>query len=907
MRELFRDLSASTLLAVVGANVDLGRIVHQAERGLQWSQLLSLEGLLLGLWLPFALVVGVFIAALRIGITHLPESLSLRASLRRPTERSPKAFANVLSFAFGGALLAGGGALAAHHFSTRYHDAALASAVLGIVLVALTAAVAILTMLLRPILLDLGRLLGPFGSLAGALALCGLGVAAALSLALVRFPGILARYGWEGVLLLPVGVLVFVVTRRLFRGLRYSRSIPLMLVAAAFIAFAAKTYGRNNRERLAIEDDAFYGRSLVQVLAGLTDRDGDGFSVAYGGHDCDDSRAWVHPGAVDPAGDGIDADCFDGDGLTRESVVYSDGSFGELPDSLPEQPNILFVTVDALRFDHTSCAAYERDTTPFLRELCDEGSVFENVYAPSTRSIRSIPAFFTGLYPSEIAYGPEYLWPTLLPENDTLAEHLGRAGYRNEAAIGTDYFKDIDGFFQGFAQVQQAREYKPSRGEVVDRALTQLRRLTARNRMFVEAAQEQANQESDASSDENAAQDGDSASQIGVAVNAPRAAPTRVPWFQWTHLFNVHGPYLQDGHASRYGDSQMDKYDTEIRLMDDQLRRLIEGVRAMPEGENTVIVFASDHGEAFYEHGYTGHSRHLYDVELRASLMVVAPGFEPSRIEQRVSLMDLMPTILNLAGTEVSTPIAAHSLVPLMSGEGRGGHDDGRTLFAELLPDGMHPFDQKAVIQGDWKWITWVREGTEVLFHLGDDPGETRDLLDEERERATELQATLRAWLATHRRRGTANEEVIEDELLEAFPTNIEALDCTVVRARLAGFQFEEREVSPGGRINLSLYFEALGRMRQDLFFLVVPEPPEDIRAGTRFHGNHYPLNGRYHTNQWNPGERIEDSLSIVVPRTIRRGVRIPFHVRTNRPFTCIEDGERVQRRRIPLGEIEIR
>src|SRR5262249_49467973 len=154
---------------------------------------------------------------------------------------------------------------------------------------------------------------------------------------------------------------------------------------------------------------------------------------------------------------------------------------------------------------------YRRNTSPNIDHFAAKSVRFDRAVAQSSRSIRSVPAMFTGLYPSQIAYGHEYLYPSIAPQNRTLTESLRAHGYRTVVVMGTDYFARIGGFFQGFDNVRQSRYYKPPRNESIDETL--------------QAIREPGN-----------------------------------PWFVWVHLFNVHEVYLWDGKPSLFGKEWMDKY-----------------------------------------------------------------------------------------------------------------------------------------------------------------------------------------------------------------------------------------------------------------------------------------------------------------------------------------------------------
>lgn len=610
-----------------------------------------------------------------------------------------------------------------------------------------------------------------------------------------------------------------VLLSRVRRRWAVALSAALVLGSLAGWVASALTYGRVNEARSIVEDGTLAGGWLLRRYLRLSDLDGDRFAWGFGGRDCDDFDPRVHPGALDEPGDGLDLDCFAGDGAP---VVErpGDGHYGARPAGLEPRPSFVLVTIDALRPDHLGFEGYSRDTSPNLDAFAQSAVRFREVLASSSRSIRSIPGMFTGLHPSQIAYGNEYLYPSLLAENETLAEVLERHGWYTAVTMGTEYFHRVRGFYQGFSDVEEILEYKPPRQQTVDRAIAQLDRAIASGR----------------------------------------------PFFQWIHIFNVHEPYLRPPHPSRYGEAQLDKYDTEIRLADEQLQRVLDALRERELDRRVVVIVASDHGEAFYEHGTRGHARTLYQEEVRSLLLLRIPGVRPRRVDATVSLLDVTPTVLNLAGVDVPHPMSGRSLVPLATGEREP--DPERWFFGELLPDGLFPFDVKSIRQGRWKLHWWVRDGRIQLFDLEDDPGERRDLSDEREAHALELLGTLQAWVARSSRAEQRNASFVRSHLLREppermthplglrYPGLFTVLGCDVPRTT----------VRLGETLDVTCYYQVDGTTDDDLFFRVTFDGPPGWSAPRDMHAMHYPLHGRYHTNQWRAGEIIRDPMPIPLP-----------------------------------------
>ena len=787
---------------------------------------------LVALYLPLGVGAGTLAALLvwlaRVTPTFQPirQRLSQPRSWARP---DPRAFVGVLSsLAALGVLL-----LLTHEAHVRIvaraHRAELAAWAVAAVAaggaVAVLALRALVAAILRPIAARIGPLASP------AVLFSGLIFAASLTAwRLLRDQSeILAAYSLVDVLWAPLAALVYVVCAALVRrGLR-ARGLRVWVMSAISIALAITAwagsgvaYGRSNRVRSVVEQRSVLGQHVVRRYAALTDMDKDGHSWAFGGRDCNDFDPRVHPGAPDPRGDGIDADCFAGDG-SPDVADLGDGRYGRRPAALPLRPNIVVLTIDALRPDHLGVAGYSRPITPSLDAFARTAVRFETAISPAPRSLRSLPSMLSGHYPSQIAFGPEYLWPSLLPQNTMLPEVLGRHGYRSEVVMGTDYFHRVDGFFQGFDDVHEILVYKPPREQAMDEGLRRLERLSRSGQ----------------------------------------------PWLLWVHLFHTHMPYLVPPYGSRYGETALGYYDTEVALVDEQAGRLFDALERLGLRESTAVIVASDHGEAFEEHGVLGHCTTLYEEELRSVLMVRVPGVEPRVVPSPVGLLDVAPTVLNLTGIPVPEPMPARSLLPLMTGERPAQAD--RLIFSELIPDGLFPYDMKSVRRGHQKLIWWVQDGTFQLFDLERDPLERDDLSDERRDEALEMLGLVQAWVAQTNLPENITGDFVQQNRLTARPQRMShPLDLRVPGMfTILGFDLPRTSFRPGETIPLTFYYRADETTDADVFFRVTIEGPAGYRVPPHFHAMHYPLHSRYHTNQWRAGEILRDPTPIVIPRDI--------------------------------------
>jgi arylsulfatase A-like enzyme len=185
-------------------------------------------------------------------------------------------------------------------------------------------------------------------------------------------------------------------------------------------------------------------------------------------------------------------------------------------------------------------------------------------------------------------------------------------------------------------------------------------------------------------------------------------------------------------------------YDAEVHRVD----RLVGGLNVLLEAHGltgrTLVVFTSDHGQEFMEHGgYTyGHS--LYDEVLRVPLIVAWPGVTAAGqvVETPVSLLDLAPTLAEVAGASLAPEVEGQSLVPALRGE----TVRARPIYSESLY--RVPHELKAMRWNGHKLIYDLTEGRLELYDLQADPGEQRDVAADSPQVAEAMLDDLLAWIA---------------------------------------------------------------------------------------------------------------------------------------------------------------
>ncbi|WP_437572075.1 sulfatase [Sorangium sp. So ce542] len=360
----------------------------------------------------------------------------------------------------------------------------------------------------------------------------------------------------------------------------------------------------------------------------------------------------------------------------------------------PGRPDILLVTLDTVRADHTSAYGYGRDTSPRLAQLAARGVLFERAYAASSETQRAIAPLVTGRRLNHAARDRR-AWPTLLPENDTLAERMKRAGYLTAAVSSFTWISQERGFDQGFDRFETVYgEAHPER--------------EATGHLAVKKAIEL------------------------LDGYAQRAQPV----FLWLHLFDAHERYLSHP-GIRFGAGRTAAYDGEIAYVDRQLGALLDAVASGPRAGRTAIIVHGAQGEGLGEHASVGHGVELYEEAIRVPLVVALPGAAPGRYPHPVSTIDIAPTVLDLGGADAAA-VEGGSLAAIAAGADRAPRGP---VFARTAR-------RAAVVDGHLKLLVLKRKKRDrmLLFDLERDPRETRDLSDERADDVARLREKLSAF-----------------------------------------------------------------------------------------------------------------------------------------------------------------
>ncbi len=504
---------------------------------------------------------------------------------------------------------------------------------------------------------------------------------------------------------LTVGAFCWLAMAVLFRRLFSSASaipsvlaaaltVPVLLATAVFWSAPGDAIGENLR--YALHNGSTTTRNALQLLAFVSDWDGDGYPVLMGRGDCEPWNDAAHPGAAEIVGDGIDQNCLAGDPTLKAVADYRQWAQPLATADLPTMANVIFITVDALRFDRVAGP----NADPVLADIAADGIFFGKAYCLYPGTIPSLYGMAVSDYPSAIPYTPFQSFE--FPSGDTrttLFQVLAESSIRQFAAVYHMMLSPRFGITRGLDQVWSPADSAEG---------ISARRTTAEGLAFLD-----------------------------------RVGDER--FFLWLHYFDPHAPYeVLEGEAS--GSGAMGRYDAEVARSALEVERFLGEVAIRGLSPRTAIILAADHGEEFGDHGATHHGQALYEESTHVPLILLLPSGDSKVISTPVSLLDLAPTILDLYGLESATPSAwkGRTLAPHVVGE---SVPRPFPVYLEAFRPGGEQRSYGVVV-GDHKLL--YRPALELFefYDLASDPDERRNLSLYDSGEA--IEGTLRALLDLH-------------------------------------------------------------------------------------------------------------------------------------------------------------
>lgn len=416
--------------------------------------------------------------------------------------------------------------------------------------------------------------------------------------------------------------------------------------------------------------------------------------------------------------------------MLAAAALASCGGCARQPRPRPDL--VLLVVVDTLRPDRLSCYGYSRMATPNIDLLARQGVRFERAQSVASWTIPSMGAMLTSLYPTQLGLverkappGSRFEWQEPREQNassiplsdETLAEVLQEEGFHTAAFVNQPGLVAGEGFMQGFDDW-----YYPVTTDTIRRREPGERVALPEWPPFLGQA---------------------AVVDLGLVRKFEEwlAAHANGRNFVWLHLLTPHRPYnppqgFELVPHDRASPSQ--RYDGEVRFVDALMGHVLKSVETHVGWARSLIVFTSDHGEAFGEHGMFDHGHTLHQEVTHVPLIVTATMLPAGRtVHTRVRTIDVLPTVLDLLDLGPGKPeeLQGRSLSPLIdSGTG------DLPVYSEAM---LYGSTERSLIEGHYKLMFDEQDDRYTLFDTDADPGEERDIIGGHQPRAERMQIGL--------------------------------------------------------------------------------------------------------------------------------------------------------------------
>ncbi len=639
------------------------------------------------------------------------------------------------------------------------------------------------------------------------------------------------------------------------RGLRRDRRAAIAVAAAVLllIPLTLLRIGAAPQVKFIVVSSSPSLARVIELVRTANDLDRDGFGSLLGENDCAPRDQKIHPGARDYPDNGVDENC-DGRDFSMRDLAVPAGPSRPVPPAFLQPWNVLLITIDTVRYDYTTFGRKPgsnrtRDTTPELAKLAARSTDFTFAQAPSAGTMASIPAILTSkFFHSGIALdetrNKHGMPPRLKPENLTLPEIMKQGGYATGAILSHEYFNDwgmqqgVDNYDNEIGKTHDP--YRVSSDRLTDRALAWISRH-----------------------------------------------PTG-KWFLWIHYLDPHSQYVEHPGDTAWNAGPEDLYEGELHFTDKHIGRLLDELIRLPGGERTIVAITSDHGDAFNEHGFSGHAIALYREILHVPLLIFVPNNPPRRVGGAVSNLDLVPTLAALCGIPVdNAAFEGRNLVPSIF---YGEEDPERVVFAET----NYPVPIRAAVSASWKLVFNMKSNFYELYDLVKDPMERVNLSSSNTAAQTKMREHMDSWLerVVFSRDVNMNQAAMRMQkvLLPGPPSPKQPTPgLSFDQGAVEVLGYEVTGASAGGKATVAVYLHAVRRPSRGfrigavlwaapaflpggaamtdagapINLYTAPMPGEQARAGARV-----TLDGLLPSDRWRAGEYLREELIVQLPPT---------------------------------------
>ena len=401
------------------------------------------------------------------------------------------------------------------------------------------------------------------------------------------------------------------------------------------------------------------------------------------------------------------------------------------------KPNIILLTVDTLRSDRLGCYGFDPSITPNIDRLAENGIRFTQAITGGSWTQAAFPVLLTSTYASMYGgcLGP--LSPDRPSPIKSLAENgYSTAGFSTSPLLSRSYGYERD--FDHYVDLDPGEKDPWLRNVKGGHFLLK--------QPFTHSVSGLLNIDTKPVKIYNSAVD--LTDRLCDWIEN-----TKNPFFAWSHFMDVHWPYHLDDsltnpsqiaqawkdvvhlHNANWNneritpaqrDHYINLYDMAVSYTDVQLGRLFNFLIERGLDQNTIIILVSDHGEEFLEHDRWGHwEDNLFDEILKVPLLISLPSkTQEEVINEQVSTLDLMPTILDICDCSPAMGMKGKSLVPLFNGKGEGFQSS--VAISEMWRDSWHII---SVRKGKFKYIWDSKHPNQTrLYDIESDPEELQNL-----------------------------------------------------------------------------------------------------------------------------------------------------------------------------------
>jgi arylsulfatase A-like enzyme/Tfp pilus assembly protein PilF len=375
--------------------------------------------------------------------------------------------------------------------------------------------------------------------------------------------------------------------------------------------------------------------------------------------------------------------------------------------------NVVLITIDTLRADHLGCYGYKQIRTPNIDALAADGTRFDRAFAVVPVTLPSHTTMLTGSYPM-LSGMHDFSVNKLSAQQPTLASVLKQSGYATGAVVASAVLDSRFGLNQGFDFYYDHFDFS---------------RLDEKN---LDEMERPGNQVADLTLDW-------------------LSKTWQKKFLLWMHLYDPHAPYNPpEPYRTEYVGRL---YDGAIAFADEQVGRLVRALKDKGVYQNTVIVLAGDHGEGLGEHGEKTHGFFIYNSTMHVPLIIRLPDAKGGQtVEDMVSLVDLMPTVLGAVGIDVPAQVQGKSLLAKVTPPReadknvRSTQPGDRTVYGETFLPRIH-FNWSELRGAENTKYHFIEAPKPELYDVAKDPGELHNLFADKKAVSEEMREKLVAMI----------------------------------------------------------------------------------------------------------------------------------------------------------------